>query len=131
MLASARICLEDDPKPADLSALKDALAAFNVENAGPDRFQRMFLSVRDSEHLLRGGLIGATYWSWLFIGLLFVDPACRGQGLGAELLARAEALAIERARREPTLSRLARPSRRIVAFRRAELASARLGIAAK
>ena len=43
-----------------------------------------------------GGLWGVSYWRWLFVDLLFVPAAHRGQGLGTALLNEAEAKARER-----------------------------------
>jgi ribosomal protein S18 acetylase RimI-like enzyme len=43
-----------------------------------------------------GGLVGRTSGGWLFVELLFVPEACRGQGLATRLIAMAEAEAIRR-----------------------------------
>lgn len=91
-----RIAYEPTPDEADMRALGQMLNAYNETKAGPLNYERMFFSVRDAEDALIGGLIGATYWGWLFVSVLFVDARCRGTGVGAELLARAEALAVER-----------------------------------
>jgi GNAT superfamily N-acetyltransferase len=45
---------------------------------------------------VKGGLLGLTYWNWLFIDWLWLAREMRGKGLGTELLGRAEALARER-----------------------------------
>ncbi|MBC2773845.1 GNAT family N-acetyltransferase [Rhizobium sp. AQ_MP] len=42
-----------------------------------------------------GGLIGAYLQRWFFVKFLAVAPEARGRGIGAQLLARAEALALE------------------------------------
>jgi GNAT superfamily N-acetyltransferase len=87
---------EPAPADADMRALGDMLNAYNEAKAGPLNFERMFLSVRDPEGSLVGGLLGGTYWGWLSVNVLFVGETCRGTGIGGELLARAEALALER-----------------------------------
>ncbi len=37
-----------------------------------------------------GGLIGDTYYDWLYVSLMFVKDDLRGQGYGEKLLLRAE-----------------------------------------
>ncbi|WP_172385013.1 N-acetyltransferase [Streptomyces sp. MNP-20] len=46
------------------------------------------------DDVLVGGLSGHTWAGWLHVGLLWVAPGARGAGLGARLLARAEAVAL-------------------------------------
>ena len=45
---------------------------------------------------IAGGIIGETYWQWLYVDLLWVSEAFRGQGYGDALLAAAEQEAINR-----------------------------------
>lgn len=49
-----------------------------------------------------GGLIAQTYWNWLSIDLLAVAEEARGQGLGTQLITRAE---MEAKKRGCTLAR--------------------------
>ena len=100
---SVRIALELSPNSEDLEALGQALSAFNLAKGGPDDFERIFFSLRNEAGELQGGLVAATYWGWLFVDLLFVKEAHRGLGLGSSLLARAEALALERGARHAFL----------------------------
>ena len=95
-MPTPRIAYEPSPSQADMQALGEMLNAYNEARAGPLNHQRMFFTVRDDSGKLIGGLIGSTYWGWLFVSVLFVDESCRGTGIGADLLARAEALAVER-----------------------------------
>jgi GNAT superfamily N-acetyltransferase len=96
MPAPPRIAYEPSPSQGDMQALGEKLNAYNEAKAGPLNHERMFFAVRDDNGELIGGLLGSTYWGWLFISVLFVDESCRGTGVGADLLARAEALALER-----------------------------------
>ena len=51
---------------------------------------------RDEDGTLIGGLIGKTFWNWLYIDLLWVEKNRRVKGLGSDLVKRAETLARER-----------------------------------
>lgn len=78
--------------------LLGTLREFNLERAGltgPEASD-FHLVARDAIGSLAGGLIGATYWDSLKIDLLVVQPAFRGQGVGSDLVERAERLAKER-----------------------------------
>ena len=48
------------------------------------------------EKVVRGGVIGATYWNWLYIDLMWLKEEFRGQGYGHQLLTLAEAEARNR-----------------------------------
>lgn len=95
-MTAFKIGFEATPDPNELEILGRALGDFNQAQAGPDGFERLFVSARDLDGRLHGGLIGATYWGWLFIDLLFVFADFRGQGSGSALLVRAEHFALER-----------------------------------
>jgi GNAT superfamily N-acetyltransferase len=59
---------------------------------GPyDREPVTVLARVDSE--VKGGLLGLTYWNWMFIDWLWMAPDVRGHGVGGDLLDRAEAIA--------------------------------------
>ncbi|WSJ97234.1 GNAT family N-acetyltransferase [Streptomyces sp. NBC_01320] len=48
----------------------------------------------DGDGALAGGLTGRTWAYWLHVDLLWVDPLHRGSGLGSQLLAEAERVAV-------------------------------------
>lgn len=56
----------------------------------------IFLVVRDEHGEVCGGLEGSMSHSWLKIDIMAVEPSCRGQGVGTELVVRAEALALDK-----------------------------------
>ena len=82
----------EEPAAEHRQTILDGLAGFNLSRAGPGLRQALCIWI-DGEN---GGLYGWTIYDWLFVELLFVPEQLRGQGLGAELLARAEAEARSR-----------------------------------
>lgn len=77
-------------------AVLDSLIAFNDAKAGESGFRPLALAIEDERGHVIGGLSAATAYGWLFVELLFVPDQLRGQGLGTELLRRAEAEAAAR-----------------------------------
>ena len=53
------------------------------------------LKLVDSDQIV-GGLLGSTNWGWLYIEILAVDITYQRQGLGRDLVAKAEEIARER-----------------------------------
>ena len=96
MQTSLRITHEETPDQADVDWVVKGLSDYNEAMVGPSGHQRMFLFARDADGALAGGLLGSTYYGWLFISVLFVNEAARGTGIGGQLLAEAEALGRER-----------------------------------
>jgi len=89
-----QIEISESPDEADYKALYDALDAFNDEVSGiPDPARRLALLVRDGNGKPIGGLWAVSYWSWMFVQLLYLAPELRRSGLGSRLLAQAEAVA--------------------------------------
>ena len=86
---------EDEfPELEAVAAIQRGLHAFNQEMGGPYDREPVTVLARDAASgTVRGGLLGLTYWNWLFIDWLWLAPDARGQGLGGELLDRAEAIA--------------------------------------
>ncbi|MCB4822521.1 GNAT family N-acetyltransferase [Roseicella aerolata] len=88
---------EDDyPEMEAVAAIQRGLHAFNQEMGGPYDREPVTVLARDANETVRGGLLGLTYWNWLFIDWLWLARDARGQGLGSELLRRAEDIARRR-----------------------------------
>lgn len=85
------VVLEDQPAAADVSAVVQGLVRFNDGRAEPEGWTALTLLVRGPDGSVAGGLLGYTHWRWLFVSHLWLDDALRGEGLGAELVRRAEA----------------------------------------
>ena len=90
------LTLETTPAEADLKAIRDGLHRFNTEKTSDDDHQTLTLFLRDENGALIGGLLGDTYWGWLYVAILWLDERVRRQGYGSQLLAAAEAEAVRR-----------------------------------
>jgi GNAT superfamily N-acetyltransferase len=71
------------------------LIRYNRTQAGPLRYTRTVLSVRDANGKIAGGLILENYWKESYVELLWVSSKMRGRDLGTRLILEAE----KRARR--------------------------------
>ena len=92
------IISEDDyPEMEAVAAIQRGLHSYNQDMGGPYDREPVTVLARDAEGAVRGGLLGLTYWNWLFIDWLWLAQDQRGKGLGGQLLERAEAIARTRA----------------------------------
>lgn len=82
--------LENDPSPDDVAAVREGLRAFNRRHAPDDAHRELVLFLRDPDGTLAGGLLGDTYWGWLYVGILWLEEGHRRRGYGTRLLAAAE-----------------------------------------
>ena len=96
---SARIVAERSSKSAIARALWKGLIDFNRERAGPLKYERAVLSVRDPKGRLLGGLILQSYWRESYIELLWLSARARGAGYGSRLIDQAERRARRRGSR--------------------------------
>ncbi|MBI0433145.1 GNAT family N-acetyltransferase [Roseomonas sp. KE0001] len=81
-----------DAEGADGGVVLRGILDFNEAAVGPSGRRPLSVLVRDPETgAVLGGLTGRTDKGWLFIELFHLPEALRGGGLGAALLARAEA----------------------------------------
>lgn len=83
------------PPSADEAAVRAILSAWNAGAGWPDAAEGLLVTLKDAAGQVRGGVVGRMNWRWLWVMTLAVEPALRGQGWGARLLAAAEAAAQE------------------------------------
>lgn len=78
-------------------ALNAGLAAHAAANGAP-AYQDcpLTFSRRDAQGRVVAGLTGKTFWNWLYIDTLWVDPSLQKQGIGGALVAAAEKEALRR-----------------------------------
>lgn len=76
---------------------------YNTQQAGDDQAQRLCFVVRAPDGEIVGGVIGATYWEWLHLDLIWLREEVRGHGYGHRLLTAAEEEARRRGARNAYL----------------------------
>ncbi len=92
-----RIDVTDAPDPRQRAAVAQALLAFNDGFLGPPGGRPLAVLLRPGPGWAPvGGVWGRGAHGWLFIEMVFLPAALRGQGWGARLLAAAEAEAAAR-----------------------------------
>jgi GNAT superfamily N-acetyltransferase len=91
MTPTVTIIQHADPPAADLAVVYDAFRQFNDQQAGRFPQKALHLFGYSPDGTVIGGLFGAIGWGWLHLDILWVADAYRGQGLGTQLLQRAEA----------------------------------------
>ena len=84
------IQLTHDPSSADLQFFEDRIYEHNCAATGQDDGSLFAFLVRSEDGELLGSLHGWTWAKACEIRMLWIHPSLRGQGLGADLLARAE-----------------------------------------
>jgi ribosomal protein S18 acetylase RimI-like enzyme len=98
-VSKERIVAERSNARAISRKLWKGLIRYNRRTAGPFRYTRTVLSVRDGKGRLLGGLILQSYWKESYIELLWLSAKARRLGYGRRLMAEAE----RRARRRGSL----------------------------
>jgi ribosomal protein S18 acetylase RimI-like enzyme len=66
------------------------ITEYNTQQAGDDEGKNLCFVLRSPDQEIVGGVIGATYWNWLYINLMWIKEEFRGRGFGHQLLTLAE-----------------------------------------
>jgi GNAT superfamily N-acetyltransferase len=90
------LTLTESTDEALRQAILAPLVEYNLSQAGPSGNRPLAVLVHDDQGNVAGGAWGYTGFQWLFIQLLVVPADARGQGLGTQIMQRAEAEALER-----------------------------------
>lgn len=75
--------------------IRQKLNEYNSRFVQPDNHAGLCL-IAKRENKIIGGLVGGTYWNWLYIELFWIEASERNHGLGTSILAKAEAIATQR-----------------------------------
>lgn len=92
----AEIAYEPELQPESRAAIVEGLMAFNASKTadfeGPMAIIGLTLTNPETG-MVDGGLTARIGYAWMFVELLFVPERLRGQGVGCELMLKAEAIA--------------------------------------
>ncbi len=91
-----RLTEAQTPDPEDVATVREGLNQYNWRHVQQDNYAQVHLFIRDETGAVVGGLLGGTYWGWLYVEILWLSDDVRHQGWGTRLLAEAERIAIER-----------------------------------
>jgi len=83
----------DDPA---WEVIGQGITEYNTQQAGEDQGKNLCFVLQNPDGEIVGGVIGATYWDWLYVNLMWLREDLRGQGFGKELLSLAEEEALQR-----------------------------------
>jgi GNAT superfamily N-acetyltransferase len=90
MAQEYHIALVDHPQDSAYTTVGFGVRDYNALQAGDSNHKRLCAFLYAPDDSVVGGLIGSTYWGWLYVDLLWVREELRGQGHGHRLLALAE-----------------------------------------
>ena len=84
------------PTENEIKYIREALNQFNNEKVGEDGHTPLSIVEYDEHANTIGGILGGTYWGWMYVDILWVHENHRKQGIGSKLLSMAEQEAIRR-----------------------------------
>ena len=79
-----------NPSKRETDLIREALFEFNREKVGDDGHTPLNIVEYDADGNIIGGIIGGTYWGWMYVDILWVHEDHRGKGIGTKLLTEAE-----------------------------------------
>jgi GNAT superfamily N-acetyltransferase len=90
-----KIEVRSDPSQVEKDLIFNSLAEFNESQVGDARFKEFGIFAYGESESIVAGLLGFILWNGFFISTLWVAEPLRRKGIGRQLLARAEELAIQ------------------------------------
>ena len=78
--------VEEHPNPDEVQLVRRGLREYNLPFGGQVNHKSLAIFLRDGKDEVVGGLLGGTYWGYLYIDVLWVKETHRNQGHGRELL---------------------------------------------
>jgi GNAT superfamily N-acetyltransferase len=84
------IAYVEEPDQIPWGIIGGGINDFNTQQAGDDKAQNLCFVLRAPDEEIVGGVIGATYWNWFNLNLMWVKEELRGRGFGHRLLVVAE-----------------------------------------
>ena len=79
-----------NPTKEETKKVYNELIRFNTEKVGDDGHTPLNIVEYDEGGNIIGGILGGTYWGWLYVDILWVHENHRRSGIGSKLLCAAE-----------------------------------------
>lgn len=79
-----------NPSEKETEQIRKSLFEFNAGKVGEDGHTPLNIIEYDAEGNLIGGILGGTYWGWMYVDILWVREDHRKKGIGSKLLSAAE-----------------------------------------
>jgi len=95
-MSKPKITIEEQPKDDERRKVFEGLHRYNAAQTNDADCLSLTIFLRDVEDNVIGGLMGETFWGWLYVEFMWIEDSFRGRGYGKELLAAAEQEAIAR-----------------------------------
>ena len=86
--------MNHSPSENEIKYIREALNQFNKGIVGDDGHTPLNIVEYDNVGNVIGGILGGTYWGWMYIDILWVHESHRKQGIGTRLLHEAESEAV-------------------------------------
>ena len=88
--------MNSNPSKKEIDAVRESLAQYNEKRVGDDGHTPLNIVEYDENGRMIGGILGGTYWGWMYVDILWVHEDHRKKGIGSKLLAQAEKEAARR-----------------------------------
>ena len=85
-----------NPTENETDFVREALTQFNNAHVGKDGHTPLNIVEYDDDGNIIAGILGGTYWGWMYVDILWVREDHRRRGIGSRLLAEAEGEAARR-----------------------------------
>ena len=79
-----------NPSEKETKLIREALFEFIREKVGDDGHTPLNIVEYDADGNIIGGILGGTYWGWMYVDILWVREDHRKKGIGSKLLSAAE-----------------------------------------
>ena len=88
--------IEDKPDESSVNFIRNELNKYNEKFVETDNHKILSVFIKDKGNKIIGGLLGETYWGWMYIDRFWIDEKYRKKGYGLKILKLAEGEAIKR-----------------------------------
>jgi GNAT superfamily N-acetyltransferase len=95
--------IDPNAPPEEIEAVHAGLREYNRQFTSFEGASPLNIFLRDEHGALAGGLLGYVCWGWLYVEILWLAEAVRGQDYGSRLLDLAEQEAARRGCRHANL----------------------------